>query len=201
MDLPEYDEINNYEVLSDNMAHKSFYCGPKETKALGNQLPCHLKGCSIFDLLTAFIWKCRTIALEIEPEKIARVSCIIKTRGNFIVSDISNVGLGEVNFEWKKPIYAETAGAVALISFSVKHQNKNGELGILVPICLLQSTVERFQEELKRMMIQGSMEDLCNINQTQIFNMLYWIYLLSLHSSLFCLQTNNASYASSQMNV
>ncbi|KDO36966.1 hypothetical protein CISIN_1g045856mg, partial [Citrus sinensis] len=133
---------NPLQVLSDNMAHKSFYCGPKETKALGNQLPCHLKGCSTFDLLTAFIWKCRTIALEIEPEKIARVSCIIKTRGNFIVSDISNVGLGEVNFEWKKPIYAETAGAVALISFSVKHQNKNGELGILVPICLLQSTVD-----------------------------------------------------------
>ncbi|KAL9455054.1 hypothetical protein AB3S75_010457 [Citrus x aurantiifolia] len=236
----EYDEINNNGVPSDNMAHKSFYFGAKETKALRNQLPFHLKDCSTFELLTAFIWKCRTIALKLEPEEIARVSCIINvrgkryktdipsgyygnafafpavcskaeqlcknpigyavelvkkakaqindeyirsvadlmvikgrrikfpTRGNFIVSDLSNLGFGEVDLGWGKPIYAGTAGAVELISFFVKHQNKNGEPGIFVPICLPQSVMERFQEELRRKMIQGTMEDLCNINQTQI---------------------------------
>lgn len=238
----EYDEINNNEVPSDNLAHKSFYFGSKEFKTLRNRLPFHLKNCSTFDLLTAFIWKCRTIALKLEPEEIARVSCIInirgkrykmdipsgyygnafafpavcskaeqlcknpigyavelvkmakaqmneeyirsvadlmvikrrqikyQTRGNFIVSDISNVGLTEVDFGWGKPIYAGTAGAVSLISFFVKHQNKNGEPGIVIPLCLPQSAMERFEEELKRMMIQGSMEDLCNINQTKIFS-------------------------------
>lgn len=238
----EYDEINNNEVPSDNMAHKSFHFGSKELKTLRNQLPFHLKNCSTFELLTAFIWKCRTIALKLEPEEIARVSCTIDirrnrykmdipsgyygnafafpavcskaeqlcknpigyavelvkkakpqmneeyirsvadlmvikgrqikypTRGNFIVSDISNVGLTEVDFGWGKPIYAGAAGAVSLISFFVNHQNRNGEPGIAIPLCLPQSAMERFEEELKRMMIQGSMEDLCNINQTKIFS-------------------------------
>ncbi|KAL9458604.1 hypothetical protein AB3S75_007469 [Citrus x aurantiifolia] len=240
----EYDEINTNEVPSDNMAHKSFFFSLKGIKALRNQLPFHLKDCSTFELLLAFLWKCRTIALKLQSEEIAKVSCTVNvrgkrykmdipsgyygnafafpavcskteqlcknpigyavelvkkakaqlndeyirsvadlmvikgrrikfpTRGNFIVSDISNVGLGEVDLGWGKPIYAGTAGAVGLINFFVKHQNKNGEPGILVPICLPQSAMERFQEELKRLMIQGSMEDLCNINQTQIFSKL-----------------------------
>ncbi|GAY55599.1 hypothetical protein CUMW_165410 [Citrus unshiu] len=94
------------------------------------------------------------------------------TRGNFIVSDLRNVGLGDVDFGWGKPIYGGAAGAVAVFSFCVKYQSKNGEPGILVPICLPQSAMERFQEELKRLMIQGSMEDLWNTNQTQVFSKL-----------------------------
>ncbi|KAH9790141.1 Hydroxycinnamoyltransferase13 [Citrus sinensis] len=240
----EYDEINTNEVPSDNMAHKSFFFSLKGIKALRNQLPFHLKDCSTFELLLAFLWKCRTIALKLQPEEIAKVCCIVNvrgksyemdippgycgnaftfsavcskaeqlcknpigyavelvkkakaqmneeyirsaadlmvikgrrikfsTRGNFIVSDLRNVGLGDVDFGWGKPIYAGTAGAVAVISFFTKYQNKNGEPGILVPICLPQSAMERLQEELKGLMIQGSVKDLCNINQTQIFSKL-----------------------------
>ncbi|GAY55600.1 hypothetical protein CUMW_165410 [Citrus unshiu] len=240
----EYDEINTNEVPSDNMAHKSFFFSLKGIKALRNQLPFHLKDCSTFELLLAFLWKCRTIALKLQPEEIAKVSCIVNvrgkrykmdippgyygnaftfsavcstaeqlcknpigyavelvkkakaqmneeyirsvadlmvikgrrikssTRGNFIVSDLRNVGLGDVDFGWGKPIYGGAAGAVAVFSFCVKYQSKNGEPGILVPICLPQSAMERFQEELKRLMIQGSMEDLWNTNQTQVFSKL-----------------------------
>ncbi|KAK9221200.1 hypothetical protein WN944_009626 [Citrus x changshan-huyou] len=232
----EYDEINTNEVPSDNMAHKSFFFSLKGIKALRNQLPFHLKDCSTFELLLAFLWKCRTIALKLQPEEIAKVCCIVNvrgksyemdippgyygnaftfsavcskaeqlcknpigyavelvkkakaqmneeyirsaadlmvikgrrikfsTRGNFIVSDLRNVGLGDVDFGWGKPIYAGTAGAVAVISFFTKYQNKNGEPGILVPICLPQSAMERLQEELKGLMIQGSV--------TQIFSKL-----------------------------
>ncbi|KAL9455056.1 hypothetical protein AB3S75_010459 [Citrus x aurantiifolia] len=240
----EYDEINTNEVPSDNMAHKSFFFSLKGIKALRNQLPFHLKDCSAFELLLAFLWKCRTIALKLQPEEISKVCCIVNvrgksyemdippgyygnaftfsavcsnaeqlcknpigyavelvkkakaqmneeyirsaadlmvikgrrikfsTRGNFIVSDLRNVGLGDVDFGWGKPIYAGTAGAVAVISFFTKYQNKNGEPGILVPICLPQSAMERLQEELKGFMIQGPVKDLCNINQTQIFSKL-----------------------------
>ncbi|ESR59961.1 hypothetical protein CICLE_v10017956mg [Citrus x clementina] len=220
---------NPPQVPSDNMAHKSFFFSLKGIKALRNQLPFHLKDCSTFELLLAFLWKfscivnvrgkrykmdippgyygnaftfsavCSTaeqlcknpIGYAVELVKKAKAQMneeyirsvadlmVIKgrrikssTRGNFIVSDLRNVGLGDVDFGWGKPIYGGAAGAVAVFSFCVKYQSKNGEPGILVPICLPQSAMERFQEELKRLTIQGSMEDLWNTNQTQVFSKL-----------------------------
>lgn len=62
--------------------HKSFYFGPKEITALRNQLPQHLRdGCSTFELLTACIWRCRTMALQIDPDEIVRVTCCVNIRG------------------------------------------------------------------------------------------------------------------------
>ncbi|KAH9790142.1 Hydroxycinnamoyltransferase13 [Citrus sinensis] len=84
----EYDEINTNEVPSDNMAHKSFFFSLKGIKALRNQLPFHLKDCSTFELLLAFLWKCRTIALKLQPEEIAKVCCIVNVRGKSYEMDI-----------------------------------------------------------------------------------------------------------------
>ncbi|KAH9741650.1 Hydroxycinnamoyltransferase13 [Citrus sinensis] len=84
----EYDAINTNEVPSDNMAHKSFFFSLKGIKALRNQLPFHLKDCSTFELLLAFLWKCRTIALKLQPEEIAKVCCIVNVRGKRYEMDI-----------------------------------------------------------------------------------------------------------------
>lgn len=50
--------------------------------SLRNQLPPHLsKNCTTFELLTASIWRCRTVALELDPDEIVRVSFAFNSRG------------------------------------------------------------------------------------------------------------------------
>ncbi|GAV87396.1 Transferase domain-containing protein [Cephalotus follicularis] len=72
------------------------------------------------------------------------------TIGNFIVSDNTHTGFDEVDFGWGKPVYGGPAGATSVISFYNKC-NKKGMEGIVVPICLPLTAMERFQEELKIM--------------------------------------------------
>ncbi|XP_010058390.2 alcohol acyltransferase 16 [Eucalyptus grandis] len=65
-----------------NMAHGSFFFGPREVASIKKRLPQHLlPKCSTFELVTACLWKCRTIALEVEPDDVVRLSCVINARG------------------------------------------------------------------------------------------------------------------------
>ncbi|XP_030472107.1 alcohol acyltransferase 17-like isoform X2 [Syzygium oleosum] len=65
-----------------NMAHRSFFFSPREVASIKKLLPHHLVSkSSTYELLTACLWKCRTIALEIEPEDVVRLSCMISARG------------------------------------------------------------------------------------------------------------------------
>ncbi|KAF2308691.1 hypothetical protein GH714_013020 [Hevea brasiliensis] len=85
----EYEEIpindtNKNSVMTldlPNMAHLSFFFGPREMRSLRSHLPPHLRKCSTFELLTACLWKCRTIALELDPDEIVRLLCVINLRG------------------------------------------------------------------------------------------------------------------------
>ncbi|KAJ4719205.1 Benzyl alcohol O-benzoyltransferase [Melia azedarach] len=85
---------HEYEETSDNpvpdvfittnpndMIHKSFYFGSKDIKALRQQLPLYLRNCSTFELLAAFTWRCRTIALKLDPEETVRFSGVVNIRG------------------------------------------------------------------------------------------------------------------------
>ncbi|XP_024173028.1 alcohol acyl transferase 2 [Rosa chinensis] len=63
------------------MVQKSVYFGPNEIRAMKKHLPPHLSNCSTFDLITSCLWKCRTVALELNPEQVVRVSCIVNARG------------------------------------------------------------------------------------------------------------------------
>ncbi|XP_031284937.1 methanol O-anthraniloyltransferase-like [Pistacia vera] len=87
---------------------------------------------------------------------------------NFIVSNLANSGLAEVDFGWGKPVYGGTAGAMSLISFCMKFQRKDGKNGILIPISLPKSSMMRFQKEVKKMIAQGaSTEDLSEMKQSE----------------------------------
>ncbi|KAJ4724409.1 Benzyl alcohol O-benzoyltransferase [Melia azedarach] len=235
----EYEETNNNSVPDvltttnpNDMIHKSFYFGPKDIKALRQQLPLCLRNCSTFELLSAFIWRCRTIALQLDPVETVRFSCLVNVRGksynmhlptgyygnamafpavcskaevlsrspleyavelvkvakakvneeyirsvadlmvitgrlakyptraNFFISDVSKIGFAEVDLGWGKPILGGIASAFTLISFFIRYIKEDGESGILVPILLPPSNMEKFEEEMKRMIQGSTMEDL-----------------------------------------
>ncbi|XP_054823741.1 benzyl alcohol O-benzoyltransferase-like [Prosopis cineraria] len=80
----EYVEVlDNDETISDEtMVHHSFFFGPSKLKAIHQLFPHHQgRHHSTFEVLTAFMWRCRTIALELEPDKEVRFMCINNVRG------------------------------------------------------------------------------------------------------------------------
>ena len=79
----EYDEIadtKNTIIPLDEMDHRSFFFGADEFAALRRHLPPNLRRCSTFEVLTAALWRCRTVALRPDPEEEVRVLCIVNSR-------------------------------------------------------------------------------------------------------------------------
>ncbi|KAL5541068.1 hypothetical protein UlMin_042641 [Ulmus minor] len=62
------------------LVQKSFFFGPKHIRALRKQLPQN-HTCTQFELVTACLWRCRTLALRLNPKETVLVSCIVSTRG------------------------------------------------------------------------------------------------------------------------
>ncbi|KAL7135396.1 hypothetical protein ABFS83_11G092500 [Erythranthe nasuta] len=82
----EYDDVvNNIPIiLDDDMVHRSFFFGAPEISALDGRLPPHLhRNCTKFELLTACLWRCRTIALSPDPNEEVRILCVINCRKRF----------------------------------------------------------------------------------------------------------------------
>ncbi|XP_078162830.1 benzyl alcohol O-benzoyltransferase-like [Carex rostrata] len=81
----EYDVVEDTKgtlMPLDDMAHRSFFFGPREIAALRKHTPHHLRNkISTFDLLTACLWKCRTAALSPDPDEEMRIICIVNARG------------------------------------------------------------------------------------------------------------------------
>ncbi|KAL5538960.1 hypothetical protein UlMin_042999 [Ulmus minor] len=63
-----------------NLVQKPFIFGPNELKAIRKHLPPQ-QTCSQFELLTACLWKCRTLSLQPNPEDVVLVSSLINVRG------------------------------------------------------------------------------------------------------------------------
>ncbi|KAL8259725.1 hypothetical protein R6Q59_027678 [Mikania micrantha] len=80
----EYDELaeTNKDNLfaSDNMNQKTFFFGSSEVSALRRFVPLNLKNCSTFEVIIASIWRCRTIALQLDPKEETRVICFVNAK-------------------------------------------------------------------------------------------------------------------------
>ncbi|KAL6218038.1 hypothetical protein ACLB2K_011255 [Fragaria x ananassa] len=80
----EYDDVpDTHGTLFplDDMIHRSFCFRRTEISALRRFLPDHLSKCSAVELLTAALWRCRTIALQPKDlEQEVRVGCLVNLR-------------------------------------------------------------------------------------------------------------------------
>ncbi|KAM7486632.1 hypothetical protein LguiA_002641 [Lonicera macranthoides] len=86
----EYDEVadtkDTIASLLVDVDHRSFTFGPTELLALRKLVPKHLSKCSTFDLLNACLWRCRTIALQLDPDEEVRFLCLVNARGRLDMS-------------------------------------------------------------------------------------------------------------------
>ncbi|KAL8262692.1 hypothetical protein R6Q59_024041 [Mikania micrantha] len=79
----EYDEVEDTKgtiISLNDMVHRSFFFGPAELSALRRFVPLYLKNCSTFEMLTACLWRCRTIALQPDPEEEMRLIFVVNAR-------------------------------------------------------------------------------------------------------------------------
>ncbi|PIN19376.1 benzyl alcohol O-benzoyltransferase [Handroanthus impetiginosus] len=73
--------VSDNENPEDNFIQASIFFGPKEIQALRGQLPTYqIPSPTRFELITACLWICRTIALEPNPNDITRISIIMNAR-------------------------------------------------------------------------------------------------------------------------
>ncbi|PNX88473.1 benzyl alcohol O-benzoyltransferase-like protein, partial [Trifolium pratense] len=82
----EYEQVPDTKgtiVHLDDMVHRSFFFGPTELAALRPQFPSHLQQQSRFEIITACLWRCRTIALQPDADEEVRIICIYNARGKF----------------------------------------------------------------------------------------------------------------------
>ncbi|CAN1246287.1 Benzyl alcohol O-benzoyltransferase [Linum grandiflorum] len=76
---------------------------------------------------------------------------------SYVVSDVTRAGFDVVDFGWGKAVYAGPAkGGIGDLpeaaSFYIPFTNKEGEKGIVVPICLPSEAMEIFVKELEKML-------------------------------------------------
>ncbi|CAM0952944.1 unnamed protein product [Alopecurus aequalis] len=75
----------------------------------------------------------------------------------YLMSDLTRSGIRELDYGWGKPVYAGPAkGGVGAIpgvaSFLIAVKNSMGEEGIAVPVCLPGHAMDKFTEEMSKLM-------------------------------------------------
>ncbi|XP_019155929.1 PREDICTED: methanol O-anthraniloyltransferase-like [Ipomoea nil] len=78
---------------------------------------------------------------------------ILRSRGSFIVTDLSRLGFSEVDFGWGKPVYGGSMEGErsATIIAHARCRNSDGEDGIVVPVFLPPPAMKRFEEEMNKL--------------------------------------------------
>lgn len=79
----EYEQVNGTTIPLHNMVQRSFFFGPTEISIIRRTLPTHFHTYSSSQLLTIFIWRLRTIALQLSPEEEVRFLSLVNLRTKF----------------------------------------------------------------------------------------------------------------------
>ncbi|KAK8546103.1 hypothetical protein V6N13_067337 [Hibiscus sabdariffa] len=80
----EYDQAEATDTVPlDDLVERSFFFGADRLSILRRLLPLHLGHCTKFELLTAYLWRCRTIAMDLDPDKEVRMLFAVNARSKF----------------------------------------------------------------------------------------------------------------------
>ncbi|KAG6605175.1 Benzyl alcohol O-benzoyltransferase, partial [Cucurbita argyrosperma subsp. sororia] len=112
----EYDQVvdtkGNVVPLKD-MAHRSVIFRPSDISAIRKTLPAHLHCCTSFDLITACLWRTRTIALQPDSNEEMRLLCVVNLR-----TKSKSLPLGYYGNAFACPAALATAGELRMNSLS-----------------------------------------------------------------------------------
>ncbi|TKV94092.1 hypothetical protein SEVIR_9G271200v4 [Setaria viridis] len=101
---------------------------------------------------------------EVDMEYIRSVADLVVLRGRppvsfvrtYVVSDVRKAPAARLDFGWDRPVYggpAEVGGDLAWVaSYFVSVTDARGEEGIAVPVCLPRPAMERFAEEMGKLL-------------------------------------------------
>ncbi|KAF7046528.1 hypothetical protein CFC21_055553 [Triticum aestivum] len=102
---------------------------------------------------------------EVDVEYILSVAALMAQHGRphfavartYLVSDVTKVGIHDLDFGWGKPVYAGPAngGVVELPgvgSFFIAVRNAMDEEGIAIPVCMPSPTMDKFVNEMGKLM-------------------------------------------------
>ncbi|XP_061349474.1 benzyl alcohol O-benzoyltransferase-like [Gastrolobium bilobum] len=81
----EFEQLtDNNSNTEEDFAQRSFFFGPTEIAAIRGLLPRDLdQSSTTFEVLTSYIWRCRTKALRLDPEEDVRMMCLVDARAKF----------------------------------------------------------------------------------------------------------------------
>ncbi|XP_028770783.1 benzyl alcohol O-benzoyltransferase-like [Neltuma alba] len=79
----EYTEVpdDTEAKMPEAMVQSSFFFGPDKLKAIRQLFSEYHGQYTVFEAFTAFLWRCRTISLQLEPDQEIRLMCISNVRG------------------------------------------------------------------------------------------------------------------------
>ncbi|OIT31453.1 PREDICTED: methanol O-anthraniloyltransferase-like [Nicotiana attenuata] len=100
--------INAWDQDYTNLIQHSFFFGNKEMEAIQDQVSPNQRAIyTKFELLVAFLWKCRTIALGLHPEEIVHLTYLVNVRGKSLKFELP---FGYYGNAWVSPAAVSKAG-------------------------------------------------------------------------------------------
>lgn len=82
-EFDELDETQDFITPTDHMARYSFFFGSNQVIAIRKSILEHLRKSTTFEVLSACLWRCRTIVLQLNPDDKVRLLFSMNMRKKF----------------------------------------------------------------------------------------------------------------------